>query len=70
MLVIGIDPGTAITGYGLVREQQNGKLIVVDYGVIQTPAKMPMPQRLLHLHSQLQDIVLLHCPEPLNLLCI
>ena len=32
MLVIGIDPGTAITGYGLVREEENGKLNAVDYG--------------------------------------
>ena len=63
MLVIGIDPGTAITGYGLVREQQNGKLVVVDYGVIQTPAKMPMPERLLRLYSRLKEITLLYCPD-------
>lgn len=47
MLVIGIDPGTAITGYGLVREEKNGRLTVVDYGVVKTSAKMPMPKRLL-----------------------
>lgn len=63
MLVIGIDPGTAITGYGLVREEQNGKLTAVDYGVIQTPAKMPMPQRLLHIHRELNEITLLHHPD-------
>ena len=63
MLVIGIDPGTAITGYGLVREAQNGKLTAVDYGVIQTPAKMPMPQRLLHIHRELKEIALLHRPD-------
>ena len=63
MLVIGIDPGTAITGYGLVREQKNGNLVVVDYGVIQTPAKMPMPKRLLYLYNRLKEITLLHCPD-------
>jgi crossover junction endodeoxyribonuclease RuvC len=63
MLVIGIDPGTAITGYGLVREEQDGKLTVVDYGVIQTSAKMPMPQRLLRLYNELKTITLLHRPE-------
>ena len=63
MLVIGIDPGTAITGYGLVNEERNGSLTVVDYGVIQTPAKMPMPQRLLHLHRELKGITLLHKPD-------
>ena len=63
MLVIGIDPGTAITGYGLIREEQNGNLKVVDYGVIQTPAKMPMPQRLLRIYCELKEIVLLHHPD-------
>jgi crossover junction endodeoxyribonuclease RuvC len=63
MLVIGIDPGTAITGYGLIREDISGKLTVVDYGVIQTPANSPMPQRLLLLYKQLKDIVLLHRPD-------
>ena len=63
MLVIGIDPGTAITGYGLVREAENGKITVVDYGVIQTPATMPMPQRLLHLYQELKNITLLHRPD-------
>lgn len=63
MLVIGIDPGTAITGYGLVREEQNGALTVVDYGVVRTPAKMPMPQRLLKLYRELKEITLLHRPD-------
>lgn len=63
MLVIGIDPGTAITGYGLVREDETGSLMAVDYGVIQTPADLPMPQRLLELYRQLKEITLLHRPD-------
>lgn len=63
MLVIGIDPGTAITGYGLVREEQNGALTVVDYGVVETPSKMPMPQRLLQLYRELKELTLLHRPD-------
>ena len=63
MLVIGIDPGTAITGYGLVREDKSGDLVAVDYGVIETPAKMPMPERLLQLYQQLKKIALLHRPD-------
>lgn len=63
MLVIGIDPGTATTGYGLVREERDGKLTVVDYGVILTTAQQPMAQRLLELHQQLTKILLLHRPE-------
>ena len=63
MLVIGIDPGTATTGYGLIRENPDGSLSLVDYGAILTPAEMPMPQRLLELHHQLRQILLLHRPE-------
>ncbi len=62
MLVIGIDPGTATTGYGLVREMEDGSLSIVDYGVIVTPADMEMPLRLLELHRQLHDLILLHHP--------
>ncbi len=63
MLVIGVDPGTAITGYGLVRENADGSLSAVAYGVIQTSAELPMPQRLLELHRQLGEIMLLHRPH-------
>lgn len=63
MLAIGIDPGTATTGYGLVREGPSGGLAVVDYGVIRTPAKKPMPRRLKQLHDELTDVLSLHHPD-------
>lgn len=63
MLVIGIDPGTATTGYGLVREDDDGSLAVVDYGVVLTTPDMPMPERLLLMYRQLKEILLLHRPE-------
>jgi crossover junction endodeoxyribonuclease RuvC len=63
MLVIGIDPGTATTGYGLVREGDDGSLQVLDYGVILTPPDLPMPERLLELYQKLTDLLLLHRPE-------
>ena len=63
MLAIGIDPGTAITGYGLVREEQDGSLSVVDYGVIQTSADEKMPERLVQLYHNLKGIIDLHSPQ-------
>jgi crossover junction endodeoxyribonuclease RuvC len=63
MLVIGIDPGTAITGYGLVWENAEGGLAVVDYGAILTPPELPMAERLLELFRSLTQILLLHSPE-------
>jgi crossover junction endodeoxyribonuclease RuvC len=56
VLVLGIDPGTAITGYGLVREDDQ-RLILVDCGVITTPAGQPLPGRLQTIYQGLTDLV-------------
>ena len=63
MLVIGVDPGTAITGYGLVRENEDSSLSLVDYGAITTSPDQPMSQRLLELHHKLTDVLLLYHPQ-------
>jgi len=63
MLVLGIDPGTATTGYGLVSEDKAGNLKAVEFGVVRTPAQDPMPQRLLQIHHRIQEIVSLHRPD-------
>lgn len=63
MLVIGIDPGTAITGYGLVREAQDGSLVAVDHGVITTPSNMAMPDRLAKIYEELNEVIRLHRPD-------
>ena len=62
MLVVGIDPGTATTGYGLVAETNAG-ISVVDYGVITTPAGERPEIRLAQLYQQLNELLLLHQPE-------
>ncbi len=62
MLVVGIDPGTATTGYGLVAETNSG-ISVVDYGVITTPAGERPEMRLAQLYEKLNAILLLHRPE-------
>jgi crossover junction endodeoxyribonuclease RuvC len=63
MLVIGIDPGTATTGYGLIRENEDASLAVVDFGAIITAPKLPMPMRLRELHQNLLEILHLHRPQ-------
>lgn len=63
MLAIGIDPGTAITGYGLVREEEDGSLTVIDYGAITTSSSMPMPERLVQLYQQLKKLIDLYDPQ-------
>ena len=63
MLAIGIDPGTAITGYGLVRENESGELEAVDWGVIRTPAKTEAAERLVHIYDSLNEILDRHKPD-------
>jgi crossover junction endodeoxyribonuclease RuvC len=56
VLTLGIDPGTAITGYGLVREEAGG-LALIDCGVITTPAGQPLPARLQTIYQELSSLV-------------
>ncbi|MQC27091.1 MAG: crossover junction endodeoxyribonuclease RuvC [Chloroflexi bacterium] len=63
MLAIGIDPGTAITGYGLVRADASGDLQAVDWGVILTPVNTPIAQRLSQIYAGLNTVLKKHKPE-------
>lgn len=62
MRVLGIDPGSLKSGYGLVDEQQ-GQLTVVDYGVIRTVPDTPLAQRLLLISARLQELIARHAPD-------
>jgi crossover junction endodeoxyribonuclease RuvC len=63
MLVLGIDPGIAITGFGLVRSGEDSSLEAIDYGAILTSADTPLPLRLVQLYQSLQEIIQLHQPD-------
>ncbi len=63
MLVLGIDPGTATTGYGLVEASTDGQVVAVHYGVLTTPAGAALPQRLLRLHRALQQLLEQYQPQ-------
>src|SRR5512147_849398 len=56
-LALGIDPGTATTGYGLVRLEPDGSLVAVKYGVILTPKEASAPARLEMLYNDLTAIL-------------
>ena len=55
MRVLGIDPGTAITGYGVVGEVQ-GELQPLAFGVIKTPADQALPQRLQSIYRAISNL--------------
>ena len=56
-LALGIDPGTATTGYGLVRLMRDGELVAVSYGIISTPKDATASVRLEMLFDQLNDLI-------------
>jgi crossover junction endodeoxyribonuclease RuvC len=62
MIVLGVDPGTAMTGYGLV-ERRGSSLRLIEYGCLQTPSTDPLPQRLLQIHDALERLVEAHNPD-------
>ena len=63
MIFLGIDPGTAITGYGFISENHDQGLDVIDFGVITTSKNTPVEKRLLIIHEKLKELVVLHRPE-------
>ncbi|MEQ8200022.1 MAG: crossover junction endodeoxyribonuclease RuvC [Syntrophomonadaceae bacterium] len=62
MLVLGIDPGTATTGFGLVQGDY-GQEKLVDYGVIKTSPAMGMPQRLAQINREYSQLLLDYRPD-------
>ena len=62
MKILGIDPGTATTGFGLV-SKEGPKLTKLDCGVISTSKSLEMPKRLSILHDDLQEIFKAHKPD-------
>ncbi len=64
MVILGIDPGTATTGYGIIKvpndilsREFNYEIDLVDYGFISTPKEMLMEKRLVMLHHEMESIV-------------
>ncbi len=62
MIILGIDPGTAICGYGLI-EYQKGQNILRDYGSIKTKAECPMPQRLQRIFGGINQLLAAYQPQ-------
>ena len=61
MIILGIDPGTAALGYGII-ERTGGRLREVDHGCLVTSADLPLPERLLAIHTLVDELLALHKP--------
>jgi crossover junction endodeoxyribonuclease RuvC len=62
MIILGVDPGTATTGYGLI-EEKAGNVSLIDFGVILTKPTHTLEQRLEILYDQLSDIIDKYNPD-------
>ncbi|MDO4542337.1 MAG: crossover junction endodeoxyribonuclease RuvC [Bacillota bacterium] len=62
MTILGIDPGTAICGYGVVKKD-NYRFSLVDYGVVNTPATMALEDRLVRIYDGIRELIRKYSPE-------
>ncbi len=63
MITLGIDPGTATTGYGIVRDARDGRLYEIGHGVIRTDSKTPYPLRLKAIYDELTALIEQYKPQ-------
>jgi crossover junction endodeoxyribonuclease RuvC len=66
VIVLGIDPGLANTGYGVV-ERRGGRLVALDGGVIKTRAGVPQERRLTDIHAGVEALMREHQPDAVAL---
>jgi len=62
-IILGIDPGIADTGYGLIQTDKNNKLHCLDFGSIRTKANLGLPDRLEKLAKDLDLIIKKYRPQ-------
>ncbi len=63
MRILGLDPGTATTGYGIIDVDSQGDMQMVTYGTIKTPAGEDMAVRLQMIFEQLNDLLASYQPD-------
>jgi crossover junction endodeoxyribonuclease RuvC len=62
MIVLGIDPGTASTGYGVVA-RRGERLVALDGGVVQTSPELALERRLAVIHARVAELIDAHAPD-------
>jgi len=56
MRILGVDPGMATTGYGVI-ESEDDEITLIDYGALVSPARSPIGERLSYLYSGLLEVI-------------
>jgi len=62
-VILGIDPGIADTGFGVIKKEKDGNLKCLDYGTIKTSSKLDLPERLVILGGELGTIIKKYQPK-------
>ncbi len=65
-LILGIDPGTAVTGFGVVERGCDGRVSLVECGVIRTPAGRPLPRRIRDIYEGVMELIERHRPAAMS----
>ncbi len=65
MIVLGIDPGTAVTGYGVVKKEHLGQALLIECGVIRTKPRDTLAHRLREIHAGVTELIDRHRPDAL-----
>lgn len=66
MVILGIDPGYAITGFGVV-EANGGSFRMLGYGAVTTDAHVPLPDRLEELYTGMQEVIRRYKPDEISI---
>jgi len=66
MIVLGIDPGTAVTGYGVVKGEPSLPPRLIECGVIRTRPRDTLPQRLREIHDGVVELIARHKPDAVS----
>jgi crossover junction endodeoxyribonuclease RuvC len=67
MIVLGIDPGTAVTGYGVVKGDRAVPPKLIECGVIRTRPRDTLPQRLKEIHAGVVELIERHRPDAMSI---
>ena len=67
MIVLGIDPGTAVTGYGVVKGDRSAPPHLIECGIIRTKPRDTLAARLQEIHAGVTELIVRHRPDALSI---
>ncbi len=67
MIILGIDPGTIVTGYGIIKTTGTSRYVLIDYGCIRPPPKHNINDRYLIIHEGAEELIRKYQPDVLSI---